>query len=173
MLLQYLVDHQHFSKYEYQTLVGTKQLDCHTTYSDEDRAEWVRLDQKELKAGHTKISTRRIRGQIAEKTRHNFESIRKHLQRVGKGYMLHHLPSYCGDSITVHMELSTMFQHTKPFYSLDEGFRILGIGLHARLQGDQVWPLKSGENGKRTLITDNGIDEYKELLERETEERAA
>ena len=52
MLLQYLVDHQHFSKYEYQTLVGTKQLDCHTTYSDEDRAEWVRLTTRTESGPH-------------------------------------------------------------------------------------------------------------------------
>ena len=66
-----------------------------------------------------------------------------------------------------------MFQHTKPFYSLDEGFRILGIGRSHGYKEIKSGRLKVVKNGKRTLITDNGIDEYKELLERETEERAA
>jgi hypothetical protein len=82
MLLQYMVDHAHFSKYEYQTLVGMKQLDCHTTYSTEDKEEWVRLAE-ELKAERPGISQRKTARAISVRTGHNFESIRKHLEKSG------------------------------------------------------------------------------------------
>lgn len=66
-----------------------------------------------------------------------------------------------------------MFQHTKPVYRLDEAFDILGIGRSHGYKEIKAGRLKIIKNGKRTLVTDNGIDEYKALLEQESEGRAA
>lgn len=66
-----------------------------------------------------------------------------------------------------------MFQHAKPVYELGEGFSLLGIGRAHGYKEIKAERLRVIKNGRRTLIPAAAIDEYIELLEKESEGRAA